>query len=499
MKMVGNAMVKPGLKRDLGLLRATMLGIGGTISASGFVIIGYAAGLAGYAIVPVVLVCGVISLLTMFSYAELGTAIPLAGGEYTWAKVAYGGFVGFLTGWFEWISNMFYAAISAIGFAYVISYIFIKINIQINIPLVAVFVVLVFTIVNLRGVKETGTAETIIAILVLVILGTFVLGGWSHVEGTQAPSAPIGLIGIFAAVSYLFELYLGGEAVAAAQAEIKNPGRNIPWAIVLSSVIMIVVYTSVVFVAVGIVPPEVLSQQSSPIAFVAEKAMGPAVGILVTIGLAMAGLATTNETIMAQSRVLYAMGRDGYLPKKLCLISKRFCTPYIAILVGAVFTALFAATGLVNFVVYAVNFGFIIGFSLVNLSLIKLRKIAPHLKRPFKVPLFPITPIAGLATCALLVLFIEPSVLVLGLELGVVALLVYYIRMIGYNRIRIAFGGISLGLGGFVAFIASMLGTKVIVLQGVSPVVSSLVFYVLVIVAVIQISAGILNLVASDH
>ena len=489
-------MVEPGLKRDLGLLRATMIGIGGTISASGFVIIGYAAGLAGYAIVPVVLVCGVISLLTMFSYAELGTAIPLAGGEYTWAKVAYGGFVGFLTGWFEWLSNMFYAAISAIGFAYVISYIF-----PINIPLVAVLVVMIFTIVNLRGVKETGTAETIITVIVLIILAVFVLGGWSQAQGAQpsSASAPIGILGIFASVAYLFELYLGGEAVAAAQAEIKNPGRNIPLAIVFSSLIMIAVYTSVVFVAVGIESPTVLSEQLSPIAYVAGKAMGPAAGILVTIGLAMAGLATTNEAIMAQSRVLYAMGRDGYLPKKLCLISKRSCAPYIAIIVGAVCTALFAATGLVNFVVYAVNFGFIIGFSLVNLSLIKLRKIAPHLKRPFKVPLFPITPIAGLVTCALLVLFIEPSVLVLGLELGVVALLVYYIRMIGYNRIRIAFGGISLGLGGFVTFIAYMLGTKVIVLQGVSPVVSSLIFYVLVIVGIIQISAGILNLVAPDH
>ena len=496
MKMV-ETMVEPSLKRDLGLLRATMIGIGGTISASGFVIIGYAAGLAGYAIVPVVLVCGVISLLTMFSYAELGTAIPLAGGEYTWAKVAYGGVIGFLTGWFEWLSNMFYAAISAIGFAYVISYIFPNINI----PLVAVFVVMVFTIVNLRGVKETGTAETIITILVLAILGVFVLGGWSQAQGTQpsSASAPIGILGVFASVAYLFELYLGGEAVAAAQAEIKNPGRNIPLAIVFSSLIMIAVYTSVVFVAVGIESPAVLSEQLSPIAYVAGKAMGPAVAILVTMGLALAGLATTNEAIMAQSRVLYAMGRDGYLPKKLCLISKRSCTPYVAITVGAVFTALFAATGLVNFVVYAVNFGFIIGFSLVNLSLIKLRKIAPHLKRPFKVPLFPITPIAGLATCGLLLLFIEPSVLVLGLELGVVALLVYYIRMVGYNRVRIAFGGISLGLGGFVAFIAYLLGTKVIVLQGVSPVVSSLVFYVLVIVAIIQISAGILNMVASDH
>ena len=109
-------MDEPHLKRNLGLIRTTMLGIGGTLSAANFVIIGEAAGMAGYAVVPIVVVCGLLSLLTMFSYAELGTAIPLAGGEYTFAKVAYGGFASFLTGWFEWLSNMFYAALSAIGF-----------------------------------------------------------------------------------------------------------------------------------------------------------------------------------------------------------------------------------------------------------------------------------------------------------------------------------------------------------------------------------------------
>jgi len=168
-------MAEPHLKRELGLLRVTMMGIGGTVCASSFVIIGYAAGLVGYAIVPVVIICGVISLLTMLSYAELGTAIPLAEGEYTWAKIAYGGFIGFLTGWFEWLSNMFYAAISAIGFAYVISYIFP----QINIPLVAAVVVIIFAIVNLRGVKQTGTIQTVITIVFLTILIIFVLGGWT--------------------------------------------------------------------------------------------------------------------------------------------------------------------------------------------------------------------------------------------------------------------------------------------------------------------------------
>jgi APA family basic amino acid/polyamine antiporter len=491
-------MDEPHLKRDLGLIRTTMLGIGGTLSAANFVILGEAAGMAGYAIVPIVVICGFLSLLTMFSYAELGTAIPLAGGEYTFSKVAYGGFPSFLTGWFEWLSNMFYTALSAIGFAYVVSYLFP----QINIPLTAVIVVIIFAIINLRGTKETATAETIITIIVLAILAIFVIGGFSFVQGNPATpqsASPIGILGIFAATAYLFELYLGAEAVAAAQAEVKNPGRNIPLAIVLSAVVLIALYTSVVVIAVGIETPQVLSEQSSPIAYVAAKALGPAGAVLITIGLAIAGLAATNEAILAQSRVLYAMSRDGYMPKSLCKIHKRYCTPHVAIMVGAIFTVIFAATGLVNFVVYAVNLGFIIGFSIVNLSVIKLRKIAPHLKRPFKVPLYPLTPIAGIAASIFLALFIEPSVLILGFELIMVALLVYYIRMVGHHRMRVAFGGISLGLGAFVAFVAYLLGTNSIVLSGVSQEVASLVFYVLLFVSIIQILAGILNLTASDR
>jgi amino acid transporter len=475
-----------------------MLGVGGTLNAANFVIIGHAASLAGYAIVPVVVICGVLSLLTMLSYAELGTAIPLAGGEYTFAKVAYGGFTSFLTGWFEWLSNMFYGALSAIGFAYVVSYLFP----QINIPLTAVVLVTVFAVLNLRGTKETATAETIITIVVLIILAIFVVGGWSFVHAEPATSQPpslIGLLGIFAATAYLFELYLGAEAVAAAQAEVKNPGKNIPRAILLSAAILIVLYSSVVTVSLGIVSPEALSEQSSPIAFVAEQALGPIGGILITVGLAIAGLAATNGAILAQSRVLYAMSRDGYLPKGLCRIHRRFCTPHIAIITGAVFTLIFAATGFVNFVVYAVNLGFIIGFSIVNFSLIRLRKIAPHLKRPFKVPLYPLTPIAGIAASVFLALFIEPSVLVLGAELIVVALLVYYIRLIGQNRIRIAFGGISLGLGAFLLYIAYSIGTKSLQLHGLSQEVYSIIFYLLIFVSIVQLLSGVLNITVSDR
>ncbi|MEM2440152.1 MAG: amino acid permease [Candidatus Bathyarchaeia archaeon] len=485
------------LKRELGLLRATMLGIGGTLNAGNFVIIGYAASLAGYAIVPVVFVCGIISLLTMLSYCELGTAIPKAGGEYTFVKVAYGGFISFITGWFEWLSNMFYAALSSIGFAYVISYFFH----QINIPFTAVLVVIIFTIINIRGVKETGTAEALITALVLVILGIYILSGWPYTQQAQAPvlSIPANWLGVFAATAYLFELYLGAEAVAAAQAEIKNPEKNIPRAIILSAIVLIILYTSVVYVAVSVVPPEVLGNQSSPIAFVAEQVMGPIGGILVTIGLAIAGLAATNEAIMAQSRVLYAMSRDGYFPQKISKIHKRFGTPYVAVIISAVFTLIFAATGLVNFVVYAVNLGFIIGFSIVNLSVIKLRREKPYMDRPFKVPIYPLTPIAGLIASIFLIAFIDPAVLILGLEISIVALLVYYIRMVGYHRLRIAFGGMSLGLGVFTSFLAYLIKSGQIVLDSVSSEVTTTIFYMLVFVSVIQTLAGTLNITTASE
>jgi amino acid transporter len=227
--------------------------------------------------------------------------------------------------------------------------------------------------------------------------------------------------------------------------------------------------------------------------------MGPIGGIVVTIGLALTGLAATNEAIMAQSRVLYAMGKDGYLPKILCKVHRRYCTPYVAVAVCAIFTAIFTATGLVNFVVYAVNLGFIIGFSIVNLAVIRLRKTKPHLDRPFKVPLYPFMPIAGLATCAFLLLFIEHSVIVLGLELGIVALLVYYIRMVGYHRMRIALGGVSIGLGAFAAFAAYLVGTNSIMLQGVTSGISTLIAVFLIFISIIEVSGGLLTITSPDR
>jgi len=480
-------MDKSGLRRELGLLHATMFGIGGAISAGVFVMLGHATSLAGAAIIIVLPLCGIINLFTMCSYAELGAAIPSAGGEYTFAKAAYGGLVAFLTGWFEWISNAFFAALSSVGFAYIVSYIFPTVNV----PLTAIIMIIIFTVINIRGVKEAGIAETMMIVVLLIILAIYVLVGWSYRPGTGALqlSAPRGFLGVAEATAYIFVVYLGAEAIAVTQAEIKNPSKTIPRAIILSAVALIVVYTLIAYVTMRAVSPEILGKEVSPLTYVGGQMMGPLGVILITVGGMIAALSSLNTSIVAQSRVAYALSRDGYFPSAFLKIHGRFGVPHVAVILSSLFTIALAATGVIRFVGYATDFGFIIGFTLVNLSLMKLRQKKPDLERPFKVPLYPFTPIAGIVTSLMLLLLIDVKVLTLGAGLGILALLAYYLSMVGYYRIRIAFGGMSLGIGVFAALLVYLMATGLVPL-----VMPPILLYILILVSVISILAGILNI-----
>jgi len=491
---------KSGLKRELGLFQTTMLGIGGAISAGVFVMLGYATTLAGTTVVVALILCGIINLFTMCSYAELGAALPKAGGEYTFAKVAYGGFASFFTGWFEWISNMFFAALSAVGFAYMIPYIM-----PIDMPLatvaiLAIIVIAIFTAINVRGIKETGTAEAIMIIILLIILVAYLLGGISNPQTqTFQLYAPEGILGVVRATAYIFAVYLGAEAVAVAQAEIKNPRKTIPRAILLSAIVLIVFYTLIAYATLKTVPVERLSGESAPIIFAAEQSLGKLGAVLLVIGGTIAALSSLNTSIMAQSRVAYALSRDGYFPNALRQVHHKFSTPHVAVVVGSIFTSVLAATGVINFVGYATDFGFIIGFALVNLSLIKLRKEKPLLDRPFKTPLYPFTPIAGIATSLFLLIFIDVGVLSLGIILCILAVLIYYIRMVGYLRFRVAFGGISLGLGTFTATLTYLIGIGSMQLNDLSPTTITAIVFILLFASIVEIAAGILNVTARSN
>jgi amino acid transporter len=478
------------LKRELGLLHTTMMGIGGAVCAGVFVTLGYASTLAGTSLIIVMVLCGVINLFTMLSYAELGAALPSAGGEYTYAKVSFGGFLAFVTGWFEWVSNMFYAAFSAVGFAYLISYVIPGINV----PIVSIITVAVFTAINVKGVKETGRTQTALVLILLALLVIFIVLGLftSQGSGTFGLSSPEGLLGMLRASAFVFVVYLGGEAIAVAQAEVKNPGKTIPRAILLTSFALIALYTAITYVVFRVVPAESLAGQSSPLAFVARQFLGEFGVVIITIAGIIAALSSVNTSLMAQSRVAYALARDGYFPKSFFKLHRRFSTPFIAILAGSIFVAAVAATGVVNFVTYATDFGFIIGFVFVNLSLIKLRREKANLARPFKVPFYPLTPILGIITSLLLILFLEPGTLVIGAELFLFSLLAYYIRMVGHYRLRIAVGGMNFAVSAFSALFAYLLMSNSLPVT-LSSEISALISAVAILISVFYLGAGILN------
>jgi len=488
-------MEENGLKRELGLLQALMMGIGGTISAGVFVTLGHAATLAGTSLIIAMILCGIINFFTMLSYAELGAAIPSAGGEYTYAKASLGGFLSFATGWFEWVSNMFYAAFCSVGFAYLLSYVIPAINI----PLTAVATIIVFSLINIRGVRETGLTQTVFVVIMLGILGIFVLWGL-FISQNAAPfeiKAPGGFFGVLKATAFIFVIYLGGEAIGVAQAEIKNPDKNIPRAILLSSLALILIYTMIAYVIFNIVRPEDLVGQASPLAYVAEKFMGSLGISLITLAGITASLTSINTSIMAHSRVAYALARDGYFPKSFFILHRVYSTPVIAILTGSIITAALAASGIVNFVAYASDFGFIVGFIFVNLSLMKLRRDQPQLFRPFKVPLYPLTPILGIVTSLFLVLFLEPSTLLIGVELFILGLVAYYIRMVPHNQVRLAVGGMNLGVSAFSGLLAYLIISNSISISE-SKGIGLFSLVLAIFVAVTYLLAGAINVIRSS-
>jgi APA family basic amino acid/polyamine antiporter len=413
------------LRRELGLLHATMMGLGSTICAGIFVILSPAVEIAGPAVILSFLFCGIINLATMLSYCELGAAMPSIGGEYAYAKEAFKDFPSFLTGWYEWSSNIFYATLMVLGSAYMLSYL-----ISINKFLIIMIVVVIFTAVNIKGIKEVGTTQTILTSTLLAIIFLFIGVGLAHGFKSNAfePFMPKGPLSMIAAIAFIFETYLGVEAIAAAQAEIKKPEKTIPRAMILCSLILIIVYCLVVYVTVGIISPSVLTKSPTPLNLVAEETMGSVGVMLLTTAGLIAALTSLNSTIIASSRVAYAMSQNGHFPKVLRKVHEHCKTPYVAIVSGSILITFFSIIDNLEFVVYSMNFGFLIGFSLVNLSLIKLRQSKPHLNRPFKTPLYPLMPIIGIITSLMLLAFFDIKPLVFGITWGLLGSIIYFFK-----------------------------------------------------------------------
>lgn len=477
-----------------------MIGLGSAIGFEIFVLLDYAYSLANASMVFALFLCGLISLLTMFSYSELSAALPVIGGEYSYTKAAFGGFTAFMAGCLRWLSSVFGAALASIVFAQQLSYFFsillplARSVILANTSLIAAILVLFLGVLSVRGVKKI---TTLVVGVFLAIFAVFLVSGF-----WQSPAAPEvlprftfeGLSGVFAATAYTFTMFVGIRATVAGAPEIMNPEKNVPKAIFLSTLLLIALYCGVAYVAVSVV--EAGDSVEFPLLnFVAGRLMGWLGGVLFAVAGMVASVSSLSTAIMVQSSIVRGMSRDGYLPKGLLTVHKRFGTPHVAVVVNSLFILLFSITGAVEFLGYATSFASILVFALVNFSVMKLREKRPHLRRPFKAPFYPLTPIVGIVMSLMLLVF--PVALrdvnaesAITWSLGLVALVLttYHLKMVGLHRLRVALGGISLSMGFFAVLLAYLIenGFKPIVIPSVPT-------YLLVFVGVVSILAGVLN------
>ncbi|RLI36292.1 hypothetical protein DRO55_03825 [Candidatus Bathyarchaeota archaeon] len=437
-------------KRELGLFYGIIIGLNGAFGIEFFVLLEHAIFLAGPAVVLSLLLCGIITMLTLFSYCELGAAISRVGGEYTFAKVAFGGFTSFLTGWLRWISSVTTVALASIGLAQFISYFY-----PVNIPIVSVLAIVIFTFTSIRGVKKLDVLTVFSFIGIFTLLVTLGLYDQSKLVNLTSFSSirtfmPKGVSGVLAGIMYTFSMFVGVRALIAGSTQIKNPEKNVPRAILLSIVILIVLYCLVAFIVVGVAPENY--EGSEPIlTYAAERIMGPIGGTLITIAGISAALMSLTTAMMVQRSIIYGLSRDGYFPRFIFSSERKFGR-HLSVIIGSALAILLAASGLIVFIGYIAGFASLLVFALVNLSLIRLRRVMPRLSRPFKAPLYPYASIAGVVISLLLILFIERSALLIGFEFIVAAVIVYHLKMVGYHRLRLAVGGINLGIGGLTLF-----------------------------------------------
>jgi amino acid transporter len=422
---------KVTLARDLGLFDATMIGVGAMIGAGIFVLTGIAAGEAGPASILAFALNGLVTLLTAFAYAELASAIPRAGGGYSYVRLAFPGPLGFTAGWMLWFAYTVACSLYALGFAGYFWEFFLKyipglaegvfgvVGEHAAVLLVTVLVVLLFIRLNVRGAEVTGQAENVLTVAKIIVLAVFIFYGLKKLlaDPGQAsanfqPFFPLGTGGVLVAMGLTFIAFEGYDLIATVAEEIKDPERNIPRATFIALALTVTIYLLILFVSLGAVTVvgettwQFLGKYKETAIVRAAEDFMPAFGVAVIVfGGLLSTMSALNATVMAASRVAFSMGRDNWLPRQVAEIDRRRRTPRTAILITGVILLGMALTLPIEAVGSAASLIFLLTFALVNLSVIVLRRKYPEIKRRYRVPLYPVVPVLGIVLNVFLALY----------------------------------------------------------------------------------------------
>ncbi len=397
-----------------------MVGIAGMIGGAIFVLTGPAIGLAGSAVILAFILNAIITLFTAMAYAELGSAMPEAGGGYLWIREGLPRPNAFISGWMAWFAHIIAGSLYAVGFG---AFLYQLLGPNVAgilsdqplfgvIPfdkLIAVASIAAFTYINIKGASETGKTGTIVTIVQLgAILCLIIAGSWT-MYNNPSPTAnfadfmPTGIAGLVAAMGLTFIAFEGYEIIVQTGEEVKNPKRNIPRAIFISLAIVVILYCLVAFVSIGAISPEGIAAwrfigEGGELGIMkAAEIFLPYGALIVLVGGMVSTLAALNATTFSSARVAFAMGRHYNLPHKLSSIHPINRTPHIAIVISGIIMAFMAYALPLADIAVAAGVIFLLLFTQVNIAAITIRRIYGNkLSYGFKTPFFPVIPIVGI-------------------------------------------------------------------------------------------------------
>ncbi|HEU0293662.1 MAG TPA: amino acid permease, partial [Anaerolineales bacterium] len=428
-------MNKRKLKRQLNLVQVVMLGTAGAIGAQIFVLTGHAAGMIGPAFVLAIILGGVLSYSIALNYGELASSFPETGGAMTYVREAWGrNLLSYLVGSLDCLSSTFYAALSAIGFAYSLQIFFPSLPI---VP-IAIGIILVFVVLNILGVGNIGNIQILLGGTLLFVLLAYIVLGLSLPGGFQWSTFLSGgkffiydggwenFYRLLSTIALAYVAYIGFEVIADDAEEIKDPDRAIPLGILVSLTLLLIIYPMIILVTLGTVSWQELAGSETALTDAVVRFLpqwGPA-----TLGVTgiIATITSLNTAMLSATREAFTLSRDGMWPRFLSRLG-RFRTPYAAALVIGLIIIAVASVGLVEFLSYISSSGYLFVLFWSNLTLIRLRKRYPNLHRPFKVPFYPITVYLAIGTCLLIISFTDLRALGFGAGLLGVLTVAYYL------------------------------------------------------------------------
>ena len=411
------ALTDHSLKRALGALNLTMLGIGAIIGTGIFVLTGTVAALnAGPAVVLSFILAGVASIFAALCYSEFASLVPMAGSAYTYGYATLGELVAWIIGWDLILEYALGAVTVAIGWSgYVVSFLR---DVGIRVPctlsaargtvvqcadgttatallnLPAILIIAIITTLLVIGIKESANFNNVIVFLKVAVVLLFIVGAAHAINPANwHPFMPpntgvrgeFGWTGVMTGAGIVFFAYIGFDAVSTAAQEAKNPQRDMPIGIIGSLLICTVLYILVSGIATGVTPYKELNVPD-PIAVAADRAGLGWMASLIKLG-AIAGLSSVILVmLLGQSRVFYSMARDGLLPPVVNKVHPRFQTPYITSIITGIAVAFVSALLTVREAGSLVSIGTLLAFVIVSIGVLFLRVREPNLPRPFKTP-----------------------------------------------------------------------------------------------------------------